>query len=67
MDQSVAPRATPSAAAHPLLVNGRRSLAMEPTQRTTQPIKIGLAWLVVVVPLAWGVFNTLVKAAALFH
>jgi hypothetical protein len=27
---------------------------------------IALAWLVVLIPAAWGVYNTVLKAAALF-
>ena len=41
---------------------------MQPTVSAgPQALKVGLAWLVVAVPLVWGVINTLAKAAALFH
>ena len=30
-------------------------------------VRIGLAWLIVSIPLAWGVFETLRKAAKLFQ
>jgi hypothetical protein len=28
---------------------------------------VALAWILVGVPLLWGIWNTLLKAAALFH
>ncbi len=30
-------------------------------------MSIALAWLVVVLPAAWGVYNTILRAARLFH
>ncbi len=30
-------------------------------------MSIALAWLVVVLPAAWGVYNTVLRAARLFH
>jgi hypothetical protein len=33
----------------------------------SSPIAIALAWLVVGLPLAWGVAQTIVKSMALFH
>ena len=33
---------------------------------TTAPALIAVAWLVVLVPLAWGVWETLTKVAQLF-
>lgn len=30
-------------------------------------VKLVLAWTLVSVPLAWGVYNTLIKAASLFQ
>jgi hypothetical protein len=30
-------------------------------------VSIALAWLVVVLPAAWGVYNTVLRAARLFH
>jgi hypothetical protein len=30
-------------------------------------IKVGIAWLLVIVPLAWGVYKTLEKAVILFR
>ncbi|MDO4262581.1 MAG: hypothetical protein Q4C67_00100 [Deinococcus sp.] len=39
-----------------------------PSEQTAQvsPLLIALAWLVVVIPLGWGVWETLVKVAQLF-
>jgi hypothetical protein len=34
---------------------------------SSQWAMVAVAWLLVGVPLLWGVWNTLVKAAALFH
>jgi hypothetical protein len=34
---------------------------------TSSPIAIALAWLVVGLPLAWGVSQTIVKSLALFR
>ncbi len=31
------------------------------------PVKVVLSWLVVVLPAAWGVYNTVLRAANLFH
>jgi hypothetical protein len=39
---------------------------MEETHRSS-PITIALAWLVVGIPLAWGVSQTLIKSMALFQ
>jgi hypothetical protein len=33
---------------------------------TTSPLLVGLAWLLVGVPLAYGLWQTLVRASALF-
>lgn len=30
-------------------------------------VSIALAWAVVVLPAAWGVYNTVLRAAKLFH
>ena len=30
------------------------------------PLRVALAWLVVVLPAAWGVYNTVLRAANLF-
>ena len=35
-------------------------------QTTTSPLVIALAWLLVGVPLAYGLWQTLVRASALF-
>ncbi len=35
------------------------------TGTTSSPVLIGLAWLIVLVPLAYGLWQTLVKAAQL--
>lgn len=36
------------------------------TQTSTSPALIGVAWLLVLAPLAWGVIKTLINVAALF-
>jgi hypothetical protein len=36
------------------------------TTSTTSPLLIALAWLLVGIPLAYGLWQTLVKASALF-
>ena len=33
---------------------------------TIAPLKVALAWLVVGLPAAWGVYNTVLRAANLF-
>ncbi len=38
-----------------------------PGRTTTPPVAIALAWLVVVVPLGWGVYESVVKALPLFR
>ncbi len=40
---------------------------MEDERATTSPLSIALAWLVVVLPAAWGVYNTVLRAAKLFE
>jgi hypothetical protein len=35
--------------------------------RSTQPIKIIFAWLVVLTPLGWGVYQSVLKALPLFR
>jgi hypothetical protein len=37
-----------------------------PAAKPSSALSIALAWLVVVVPAAWGVYNTALKAANLF-
>ncbi len=39
---------------------------MEDEQTTSSPAAIALAWLVVLLPAAWGVYNTALRAAHLF-
>lgn len=39
---------------------------MSSPQNTTSPLRLLVAWLVVGLPLAWGVWNTLQKALQLF-
>ena len=38
---------------------------MEDEHVTTSPVSVALAWLVVVIPAAWGVYNTVLRAAKL--
>ena len=45
----------------------RCSMATSREAHSTQPWQVALAWLVVGLPLLWGVFETLKKAAALFR
>ena len=35
--------------------------------KTTSPAAIALAWLLVGIPLAWGVYQTFIKSLALFQ
>jgi hypothetical protein len=37
-----------------------------PSQKKTSPATIALAWILVCVPLSWGVYNTALGAAKLF-
>jgi hypothetical protein len=36
------------------------------TAQTTSPVKLVVFWLYVLIPLAWGVVNTLMQAMKLF-
>ncbi len=40
---------------------------MESVQKSSSPLTVALAWLVVVLPAAWGVYNTVLRAANLFR
>ncbi len=40
---------------------------MEEQRVTTSPVSVALAWLVVVIPAVWGVYNTVLRAAKLFQ
>jgi hypothetical protein len=44
-------------------------MEMAENERVTgsSPVSIAIAWLVVVLPAAWGVYNTILRAARLFH
>jgi MFS family permease len=44
-----------------------RTGAAEAQDESTPAIKVWLAWLVVGIPLAWGVYRTLLAAARFFH
>jgi hypothetical protein len=35
--------------------------------RKTSPVSIALAWTLVTIPLAWGVYQSVVKSLPLFH
>lgn len=37
------------------------------TYKKTSPLSIAFAWLVVGVPLAWGIYQTVMKSLALFQ
>ena len=34
--------------------------------KTGSPLTISLSWLVVIIPAAWGIYNTALRAANLF-
>ena len=34
---------------------------------TSSPLSIALSWAVVILPAAWGVYNTVLRAVKLFH
>jgi hypothetical protein len=40
---------------------------METTTARTSPLSLAIAWLIVGVPLLWGVMETFKKSLALFH
>ncbi|HZX95264.1 MAG TPA: hypothetical protein VFE90_12150 [Myxococcales bacterium] len=40
---------------------------MENTTARTSPLSLAIAWLIVGVPLLWGVMETFKKSLALFH
>jgi hypothetical protein len=42
------------------------STATSATPRPSSPLSIALSWLVVIVPAAWGVYLTALRAANLF-
>jgi hypothetical protein len=49
-------------------VTGRaETFAMEHPERRTSPLALAAAWLVAVVPLGWGVYQTVVKSLPLFR
>jgi hypothetical protein len=35
-------------------------------EKTTSPLQIAIAWAIVGVPLAWGVYQTVLKSVPLF-
>jgi hypothetical protein len=37
------------------------------SNKKSSPLSIALAWLVVLIPAGWGVYNTALKAANLFR
>ncbi len=39
---------------------------MPETAKKSSPLTIALAWLVVLIPASWGVYNTALKAVNLF-
>ena len=40
---------------------------MTDTKRPPSPLAIAAAWLIVVIPLSWGVYQSVVKSLPLFH
>ncbi len=43
------------------------STPMRTNEGTSSPISIALAWIAVGAPLAWGVYQTVIKSLALFR
>ncbi len=41
-------------------------MARQPSETTTNPIALALSWALVGIPLLYGVYMTLLEAAALF-
>jgi hypothetical protein len=37
------------------------------TERPTSPLAIAAAWLIVLIPLGWGVYQSVVKSVPLFR
>jgi len=44
-----------------------RRFIMSDTAKPSSAFAIALAWLVVIIPAAWGIYNTALKAAKLFQ
>ncbi len=42
-------------------------MAVATKETTSSPLNLTLAWAVVVLPAAWGVYNTALRAVHLFH
>jgi hypothetical protein len=40
---------------------------MRTNESTSSPVSIALAWIAVGAPLAWGVYQTVIKSLALFR
>ncbi|WP_261345582.1 MFS transporter small subunit [Paludisphaera soli] len=40
---------------------------MEPTPKPSSPLRVALSWLVVLVPLGWGVVQSVMKSLPLFR
>ena len=50
-----------------VIKNDKRNVSMaERNQSTNNGLKLFIYWLVVGIPLAWGIWNTLLKLPALF-
>ncbi len=49
-------------------IGGRTGMTMTKDEVVkTAPVKVALSWLVVALPAAWGVYNTVLRAANLFR
>ncbi len=48
-------------------IRSKRSHKMSDTAKPSSAFAIALAWLVVIIPAAWGIYNTALKAAKLFQ
>jgi hypothetical protein len=40
---------------------------MNNAERKTSPLAIALAWIIVLVPLGWGLYESVVKSLPLLH
>ena len=40
---------------------------MDLPEKKTSPMTIALAWILVTIPLGWGVYQSVVKSLPLFH
>ena len=48
-------------------MNTHTNLNREPDAQPSNKLLLGVFWIYAIVPLGWGVINTLVQATKLFH